>query len=73
MLTPFSLMLLVPIFDMHHLFVNLNLLFSLMQQIHLVDGDSCCISNQQVKLLLVGYIQELNRKVTNNNIFVKIN
>lgn len=31
-------------------------------QIHLVDGDNCCISNQQVKLLLVGYIQGLNRK-----------
>ncbi|KAK9922751.1 hypothetical protein M0R45_031198 [Rubus argutus] len=31
-------------------------------QIHLVDGDNCCISNQQVKLLLVGHIQGLNRK-----------
>ncbi|KAM1132464.1 hypothetical protein FF1_046852 [Malus domestica] len=27
-------------------------------QLHVVDGNNCCISNQQMKLLLVGYIRE---------------
>ncbi|KAM5578320.1 bifunctional riboflavin kinase/FMN phosphatase-like [Rosa sericea] len=31
-------------------------------QIHLVNGGNFCISNQQVKLLLVGYIRGLNSK-----------
>lgn len=31
-------------------------------QMHTVDGNNCCVSNQQMKLLLVGYIRESNTK-----------
>ncbi|ONI16770.1 hypothetical protein PRUPE_3G121200 [Prunus persica] len=31
-------------------------------QMYAVDGNNCCISNQQMKLLLVGYIRGLNTK-----------
>ncbi|BBN67557.1 riboflavin kinase/FMN hydrolase [Prunus dulcis] len=34
-------------------------------QMYAVDGNNCCISNQQMKLLLVGYIRGLNTKTCN--------
>ncbi|PQP98105.1 bifunctional riboflavin kinase/FMN phosphatase-like [Prunus yedoensis var. nudiflora] len=33
-------------------------------QIYTVDGNNCCISNQQMKLLLVGYIRGSNKEIT---------
>ncbi|CAB4273221.1 unnamed protein product [Prunus armeniaca] len=33
-------------------------------QIYTVDGNNCCISKQQMKLLLVGYIRGSNKEIT---------
>ncbi|CAL9011673.1 unnamed protein product [Prunus brigantina] len=33
-------------------------------QIYAVDGNNCCISNRQMKLLLVGYIRGSNKEIT---------